>query len=644
MRPARQSSRGRDAIEIIRNQPSRNSPGLQRQEIVTAMPLVPDQSALLQDPQGGRWLLFTQPRQIVQAMTPQDVPAALEAVRQAVGAGGYAAGYVGYEAAGGLDPAMQTRPPAPGLPLLWFGIYEGFTPIEELPACEPGDLPGDLFTAPWQPSITQGEYNEAIAAIKQRIRDGDTYQVNFTQRLHNRFDGDPWKLFLRLQGAQQAHYGAFVRLGRYSICSASPELFFALDEGRVVCKPMKGTVKRGLTNLEDEQRSAWLHHSEKNRAENVMIVDMIRNDLGMVAEVGSVQVEELFTVEKYPTVHQMTSTVVARTSRDALDILARMFPCASITGAPKVKTMEIIAGLETMPRGIYTGSIGYVAPQGRSQFNVAIRTVVVDSEAHTAEYGVGGGIVWDSEAADEYAECQTKAAILVRPPQTFDLLETMLWDPVDGIYLLDGHVQRLADSAQYFGMPVSVQSLLDSLRSYTPAQPGSRRILRVTLSRSSGLRIEEHDIKPSKGGRVGLAAQARPAAVPNLFHKTTERQFYAGIKASHPDLQDVVLWTEQGQVSESTIANVVVRIGDAWVTPAASVGLLPGVFRAHLLATGAVREGAISVSDLLAADEVFLVNSVRGWMKLQAEPGGGGWRIATEFEYMPPVGSASLAC
>ncbi len=607
---------------------------------MTAMPFVPDQSALLQDPQGGRWLLFTQPRKIVQATTPQDVRAALDEVRQAVGAGGYAAGYVGYEAAGGLDLAMRTHLPVPGLPLLWFGIYEGFTPIAQLPACEPGDL----FTEPWQPSITQGEYNDAIAAIKERIRQGDTYQVNFTLRLRNRFDGDPWKLFLRLQGAQQAHYGAFVRLGRHSICSASPELFFALDEGKVTCKPMKGTFKRGLTNVEDLQRSAWLHHSEKNRAENVMIVDMIRNDLGMVAEVGSVQVEELFTVEKYPTVHQMTSTVVARTSCDALEILARMFPCASITGAPKVKTMEIIAGLELMPRGVYTGSIGYVAPRGPSQFNVAIRTVVVDSEAHTAEYGVGGGIVWDSEAADEYAECQTKAAILARPPQTFDLLETMLWDPVDGMYLLDAHVHRLADSAQYFGIPVSAQALLDSLRSYTPAQPGARRVLRVTLSRSSRLRIEEHDIKPVKGGRVALASQALPAVVPNLFHKTTERQFYAGIKASHTELQDVVLWTDQGQVTESTIANVVVRIGDAWVTPTASVGLLPGVFRAHLLATGIAREGDVSKSDLLAAEDVFLINSVRGWMRLQREPGGEGWRIATEFEYAPPVRSASLAC
>ena len=619
---------------------SPSAPGLARESVVTAVPFVPDQSVLLQDPQGGRWLLFTQPRKVAQAMTPQDVRDALDEVRQAVGAGGYAAGYVGYEAAGGFDPAMQSRPPAPGLPLLWFGIYEGFTPIEQLPACEPGDL----FTEPWQPSITQSQYNEAIAAIKQRIRDGDTYQVNFTLRLLNRFNGDPWKLFLRLQGAQQAHYGAFVRVGRHSICSASPELFFSLDEGKVICKPMKGTVKRGLTNAEDQQRSAWLHHSEKNRAENVMIVDMIRNDLGMVAEVGSVQVEELFTVEKYPTVHQMTSTVVARTSCDALDILARMFPCASITGAPKVKTMEIIAGLESMPRGVYTGSIGYVAPQGRSQFNVAIRTVVVDSEAQTAEYGVGGGIVWDSEAADEYAECQTKAAILVRPPQTFDLLETMLWDPVDGIYLLDAHVHRLADSAQYFGIPVSAQVLLDSLGSYTPAQPRSRRVLRVTLSRSAELRIEEQDIKPVKGGRVALAAQARPAVVPNLFHKTTERRFYAGIRASQPELQDVVLWTEQGQVTESTIANVVVRIGDEWVTPTASVNLLPGVFRAHLLATGVVREGDVSKNDLLAAEDVYLVNSVRGWMRLQREPGGEGWRIATEFEYAPPVGLASLAC
>lgn len=598
-----------------------------------SMPAVQDESVLLHDAQHGRWLLFAQPRKIVQATTPQDVRAALDEVRREVGAGRHAAGYVGYESAAGLDLAMRAGGKAPSIPLLWFGIYDDFTVIAQLPEPEPGDL----FQEPWRPSVTETEYHQAIATIKERIRDGDTYQVNFTFRLLNHFSGDPWQLFLRLHSAQQAQYGAFIRMGRHSICSASPELFFSLDEGRIACRPMKGTVKRGLTNLEDTQRSSWLQHSEKNRAENVMIVDMIRNDLGIVADVGSVKVEELFSIEKYPTVHQMTSTVVAQTTSDPLEVLAHMFPCASITGAPKVKTMQVIAELESTPRGVYTGSIGYVSPTGRSQFNVAIRTVVTDSEAGTAEYGVGGGIVWDSEPTDEYAECQAKAAILAKEPQNFDILETILWDPVDGMYLLDGHVNRLLDSARYFGIPVSSPELLESLRSFAPTRPASRRILRVTLSRASVLRIEEHDIKPLAGGRVGLASQALPATRPNPFHKTTARQLYAAFKAAQPEFQDVLLWTPQGQLTESTVANIVVRIGDEWVTPAASLGLLPGVFRARLLASGVVREGRVSKDDLLQAEHVFLINSVRGWMRLQRESCGEGWRVATEFEYMRPA-------
>ena len=273
-------------------------------------------------------------------------------------------------------------------------------------------------------------------------------------RLNSEFSGGEWDFFLNLAQTQNK-YAAYIDTGRYVICSASPELFFKLDGNKIYSHPMKGTAKRGRTTLEDKEQAEWLHNSLKNRAENVMIVDMIRNDLGRIAEIGSVQVPELFTIEKYPTLFQMTSTVQAKTNASLDEIFSALFPCASITGAPKVSTMNIIAELETTPRKIYTGSIGYISPNRKAQFNVAIRTALIDRENKTAEYGVGGGIVWDSTSADEYSEALLKARVLTERPRTFDLIETLLWTPEDGYFLREKHIARMQDSAEYFGFPFS---------------------------------------------------------------------------------------------------------------------------------------------------------------------------------------------
>lgn len=372
-------------------------------------------SVVLQDSLSptNEWSLFSDPLVVVQTKVIEEVLGCLRTVEAHTKQGRYAVGFISYEAAAAMDPAFQTHA-STGFPLLWFGVYENRQSIK-LPTANVGAY----RLGAWTPSVSFDEYRDAINQIKNHINDGHAYQVNYTFRLRNSFSGDAWEFFLALQESQRSRHCAYANLGRYHICSASPELFFTLDNEKLISKPMKGTIKRGSTTAEDDKLVDWLQTSQKNRAENVMIVDMVRSDMGSIAKTGTVSVEKLFSIEKYPTVLQMTSTVAADVSSSVTDILRGMFPCASITGAPKVKATEIIKNLEKDPRGIYTGSIGYLAPDGKAEFNVAIRTVVVDTKNANAEYGVGGGIVWDSDAQDEYEECKAKAAVLTRTSSAF---------------------------------------------------------------------------------------------------------------------------------------------------------------------------------------------------------------------------------
>ena len=421
----------------------------------------------------SEWLRFSHPVEIVETGRLDEVSAKMRAVEAAVNARGwYAAGFITYESAPAFDRALRVRA-ASTLPLLWFGLYDRVERFDRLP--QPDRT--SYLIGPWASSVDWLTYEYAIARIKDYIADGDTYQVNYTYRLRAPFDGEAWPFFLDLARKQSAGYAACLDLDSYVLCSASPELFFKRTGRTLITKPMKGTAARGCTLIEDRANMTWLQHSEKNRAENVMIVDMIRNDLGRVADIGSVNVPALFEVERYPTVLQMTSTVTAQTNASLTDLLTALFPCASITGAPKVRTMELIAELETMPRGIYTGSIGYIEPNGDAQFNVAIRTVTIDQIAHTAEYGVGGGIVWDSDAADEWRECEIKTRVLTQPARIFDLIESILWTPADGFWLLDLHWQRLTDSAEYFNVPIDLSALNGQLiKLSTTWQPVTHKV------------------------------------------------------------------------------------------------------------------------------------------------------------------------
>ncbi len=560
----------------------------------------------------GTWWRFADPVRIVSAAQPAQVAAALNAVETAVERDDlFAAGFLSYEA--GAAYGLATHHPAPDAPpLIWFGLFRSREAVE---APEPAD--GYAF-GPWQPSIDRETYLAAAGAIRAQIAAGNTYQANFTFLLRAAFSGDPWALFATLSAAQAAPYAAYIDTGRHVICSASPELFFRLDGEAIFSRPMKGTAARGLSAAEDEGQVDWLRASEKNRAENVMIVDMIRNDLGRVAQTGSVHVPELFAVERYPTVLQMTSTVAARTSAALSDILAALFPCASITGAPKVRTMRILRDLEAGPRGVYTGAAGFLAPGRRARFNVSIRTAVIDRDRRTATYGVGSGVVWDSDPAGEYDECLLKARVLaVRPAEVahFSLLESLRWTPEDGYYLPERHVDRLAASAAYFGVACDAAAIRARLEAVAGGLTESSKV-RLLLRPDGRIEVEAEPL--SRGARpepvrVGLAAGPVRSDDRFLYHKTTRRDIYEAARASRPDCDDAILWNERGELTEATASNIVLRLDGALVTPPVSSGLLPGTFREELLARGEIVERVLTGADLARAEALWLVNSVRCW-------------------------------
>lgn len=563
---------------------------------------------LVHDAASRRWLAFAGCRRIVQASTIAAIPPVLTAVETALGEGLCAAGFIAYEAAAGFDRVLVTRAPEPGQPLVWFGLFE-----RAEPAPPPAPDPDAYRLGDWQPSISEAQYRDRLAAIRGWLRAGDSYQVNFTFRLRARFEGDPLALLGVLDQAQGGAYGGFIDTGEWAIASASPELFFTLDAGRITGKPMKGTAPRGRTLAEDAANRAALAASIKDRAENLMIVDMVRNDLARIARLGSVRVPRLFEVERYPRVLQMTTTVTAATDAGLSRLLAALFPCASITGAPKVRTMALIRELECSPRGVYTGSLGFCLPDGRMQFNVAIRTAVVDRRRGEVSFGTGSGVVWDSQAEDEYRECLTKANILSRPPAPFALLETLLWTPADGYALLDRHIERLAASAGYFDIACDPDTVRRHLQATAPAAGESQRV-RLLLHRDGRLETEIAPLAPSpEPVRVALAREPVDRTDPFLFHKTTRREVYQRAAAGRPDCADVILWNRAGELTESTIANLVLELDGRYLTPALDCGLLPGTLRRQLLTDGAIEEARLPLAALHQARRLWLINSVRGW-------------------------------
>lgn len=561
---------------------------------------------VLFDPHLSAWVRYARPQAVFCLHAHEEIVPLLARLEIEVERRGlHAAGFLSYEAGAAFDPAMPRASCAP-FPLAWFGLFDPPRPVD-LPPAPP--CPG----LDWVPELDASTHAPALARIREFLTQGETYQVNFTYRQHADFSGDPWALFCRLAAAQPSPHGAYVRTGEFAVCCASPEMFFERAGDEVWSRPMKGTAPRGRWTEEDEARGRALGVSEKDRAENVMIVDMVRNDLGRVCLPGSVGAPELFRVERYPTLWQMTSLVRGRSTRTTAEIMAALFPAASITGAPKVRTMEIVDSLEISPRRIYTGTIGVMTPGRQARFNVAIRTALVDLAQGRAEYGVGGGIVWDSDPDAEYRETRIKARVLGHAPRSFQLLETMRWTRAEGVFLFDLHLRRLRASAAYFGYRLDEAEVRAALDRHVADLGLDACVLRLTLDSSGQVSVTHRPLPESRPCRIALAQEAVNENDPFLFHKTTNRDVYeAAIKAAS-GVDDVLLWNRRGEVTESTIANVVVELDGVRLTPALDCGLLPGVLRAHLLETGQVREAVIRVEDLARGNGLWLVSAVRGW-------------------------------
>ena len=554
-------------------------------------------------------LTFRRPLRVVMATTLDQVRPALHEIQAAVHAGNYAAGYISYESAPAFDSAMHVNPHS-RLPLLYFGIFAA-------PSNDPPTTHGEYACSAWQPATTRQRYDAAIDQIRHAIERGDTYQVNYTLPLHAQFQGDAWALYQDLRAAQQAQFCAYLDCNDFQILSLSPELFFAWRDGQIVTKPMKGTRRRGRWYADDQAIAQELHNSEKDRAENLMIVDLLRNDLGRIAQIGSVQVSRLFEPEQYPTVWQMTSTITAQTRTDTTldDVFAALFPCGSITGAPKIKTMQIISELEQMPREVYCGSIGVLRPDGSAMFNVAIRTMTIDRSGH-ASYHVGGGITWDSQAHSEYDEAWSKAAILQQRHQPFHIFETIKFDG-DSMVLLDRHLRRMAQSAAYFGFRFDEQqarSLLNTVR-------GAPQRIRLLLDGAGKFEVQSTPMHQPCDQPQLFAVASKPIDSSNrwLYHKTTNRHVYDQHRAQHDRVFDVLLWNERGEITEFTIGNVVLEIDGINWTPPRGSGLLAGTLREELLAQGMIHERVLTLDDLNHAAKIWLINSVRGWVAMHTD-------------------------
>ena len=558
--------------------------------------------------------LFAAPIEIIEATSPDAVRPALERLRGAIAGGRWVAGFLGFEAGYVLEPRLQPRfrPPADGLPLLWFGLFE------RRAALAPGEVAALLVDrratlGPLVPRIDESAYAAMVREAQALIAAGDIYQANVTFTADVAIDGHPLALYRRLRAAQGAPYGAVVHTGRAWALSFSPELFFTLADGALTARPMKGTAAR--SPLADADAAAALAADPKNRAENLMIVDLLRNDLSRIAVAGSVEVDALFKVETYPTVHQMTSTVTATLAPgyDAIGVLETLFPCGSVTGAPKIRAIEVIADIEPTPRGLYTGSIGRIGPDGGAAFSVAIRTLVIGDDRRRASLGLGAGIVADSDPADEWAECLTKAAFLGRAPRRFDLIETLRFDPKSGLVRLPAHMARLGASAGYFGFQFDRHLVLNQIQATIGELIEPMRI-RLLLAGDGMIAVQASPLPPVPTGavEVTLAALAVEPGDVRLFHKTTDRDFYDTPRRAS-DAFETLFVSERGELTEGSFTTVFVPRGDRLLTPPLSAGLLPGVLRAELIDAGRAVEASLTAGDLTG--EFFIGNSLRGLIR-----------------------------
>ena len=561
--------------------------------------------------------LYSKPVEQIEARTPDAIPAMLDALRRAQAQGYHTAGMLNYEAGFALTGEQSgertNAGPCNDSLLGWFGIFTDYETIDADAITSHLPDPKGAHITPIRPDITLTEYSAAFKKVQEYIRAGDIYQANLTFRASAAYAGDPLALYAAVRPHAAAGYGGMVWTGTDWILSFSPELFFTLKDRVITTRPMKGTAPRMLDAAHDIAAANNLRDDPKQRAENLMIVDLLRNDISQVCAPGSVKVPDLFRIETYPTVHQMTSTVTGKLQDgcDAVDVITAIFPCGSITGAPKIRAMEIISEVEAAPRGIYCGSIGRIDANGDAAFNVAIRSFHLDTDTKRVSLGLGSGVVADSQLADEWAECLTKGEFAKVGGYGFDLIETMRFEPAHGILRLELHLERMKESARVLGFEFDRHAARNGLHAVTFHVEAVSKV-RMLLSRSGAIAIEV--------GAVPLVCdEAWPVRVVpmtagpqdfRLAHKTTNRAFYDDARTAHPDCREVLFTDAAGYLTEGSITSLFVKRGDMLLTPPLSRGLLPCVLRRALIDAGQACEADLRPDDL--ADGFFVGNSLRG--------------------------------
>ena len=552
--------------------------------------------------------LFTKPIKELKTRDIDQVEALLREVEAYQKKGFYAVGYVSYEAAPAFEKKFAVHPaPLMGEYLLYFTIHQE---VETLPF--PEDYEAVDLPANWKEEVEAPAYQEAIKIIHHHIRQGDTYQVNYTVQLSQELKEDPLAIYNRLVVEQKAHYNAFIQHDDVSIISISPELFFEQEDRLLTTRPMKGTTRRGLTNQTDLQEAAWLEADPKNRAENMMIVDLLRNDMNRISEIGSEQVTRLCQVEQYSTVWQMTSTIESRLRAevDLVQTFQALFPCGSITGAPKISTMEIIQKTEEAPRGVYCGTIGILLPKGKRIFNVAIRTLQM--QGTKAIYGVGGGITWDSKWEGEYQETKQKSAVLYRQEPRFELLTTGRIHKGE-LTFLEQHLTRLREASRYFAYPYNEPKLLNELQEeLAHVDPSLDYRCRIALQKNGTIQLTITELTdlPASYLQAQLTEQKLDLATPFTYFKTSQRNHLA---TNH---REQIFYLPDGSLLETTIGNLILEIEGKLYTPPAHLPLLDGIYRCHLLETQQVEEKLLTLNDLKNADRIYACNALRGLYEL----------------------------
>ena len=551
------------------------------------------------DPEGPReWMHHRDAVGVLETQCLDEVLPLLREAEAATRQGLWAVGWIAYEAAPAFDPALEVHDPSPGLPLLRFVLYRDA--VRGLPKRATAQYQLSEF----EPSVSCEAFSRQMQSVKEAIARGETYQVNLTYAGSLRLVGPAWDWFRDARLARPGPYPFYLEEPGRTVLSLSPELFFHQQKEQIFCRPMKGTAQPG------QARS--LSASIKDRAENVMIVDMIRNDLGKIADTGSVEVTSLFDVEPYPSVTQMTSTIGATGSRSVVDWLTALFPCASITGAPKRSTQSLIRSLENGPRGIYTGCIGWIAPDGRAEFNVAIRTAVLNPATGRVRYHTGCGIVWDSDPVREYEESLLKTRALHRKETPYQLIETMRVEADGSVPLLEMHLERLLQSAAQLGFEAKASEIRTGIQAQTSrAREVSK--LRLVLHANGELVLKITPLPQSPHPMTfRVDSEATPSDHPELRHKTTRRTVYTEARERVPDADETLLINERGELMEFSIGNLLLRVRDRWLTPPLESGPLSGIRRRRELSGPQVQEQVLTLAELEQADEIFLTNAVRG--------------------------------